>query len=255
MVAMVASYSHNLLLAQGQLPRWRGAMFAGALLLAALTFVSHARAVLTDVRVDATGRVAATGECVDLAALPCAERKWNGCRRYCRICELPKPDRAHHCATCGGCVLRLDHHCVFLANCVGFHNAKFFILFLSYATLTSAYMSATLYLQHAGPLGLAELVFRRPQLRSVGLTIMMGIILALALGIFLAFHLYLLALNLTTLEFNERVGERRHGQRIGNPFRLSLWRNVRQIMGASWWAWPLPTRWTVPGRGLVFPAR
>ena len=31
--------------------------------------------------------------------------------RWCKQCQLPKPPRAHHCKSCGKCVLKLDHHC------------------------------------------------------------------------------------------------------------------------------------------------
>jgi palmitoyltransferase len=33
-----------------------------------------------------------------------------------------KPPRAHHCRTCKKCVFRMDHHCVWINNCVASHN-------------------------------------------------------------------------------------------------------------------------------------
>lgn len=35
---------------------------------------------------------------------------------YCEKCRAPKPQRAHHCSQCGQCVLKMDHHCVFLGS-------------------------------------------------------------------------------------------------------------------------------------------
>jgi len=52
-------------------------------------------------------------------------------RRFCRKCSAWKPERCHHCSVCGRCVLKMDHHCVWVANCVGAYNYKFFLLFLS----------------------------------------------------------------------------------------------------------------------------
>jgi palmitoyltransferase len=56
----------------------------------------------------------------------------------CRTCHLLKPPRSKHCTVCKRCVARLDHHCVFINNCVGYGNQHWFLLLLlSTAVLTS----------------------------------------------------------------------------------------------------------------------
>lgn len=57
-------------------------------------------------------------------------------KRYCLICHLFKPERCHHCSTCGSCMLGMDHHCPWLATCIGYYNRKYFMLVLFYS-LTS----------------------------------------------------------------------------------------------------------------------
>ena len=51
----------------------------------------------------------------------------------CQKCNLPKPNRAHHCSACGKCVFRFDHHCPYIGNCVGLYNIRAFILMIEYA--------------------------------------------------------------------------------------------------------------------------
>lgn len=67
----------------------------------------------------------------------------SGSVRYCNRCILVKPDRAHHCSICSRCVLKMDHHCPWVNNCVCFQNYKFFMLFLGYALLYCTFIMAT----------------------------------------------------------------------------------------------------------------
>ena len=47
------------------------------------------------------------------------------------------------------CILKMDHHCPWINNCVGFHNHKYFYLFVFYAALGCVYIillyASTLY--------------------------------------------------------------------------------------------------------------
>lgn len=60
---------------------------------------------------------------------------------FCQYCLKPKSPSAHHCRSCGMCVLDMDHHCPFIGNCVGAGNHRSFILFLISAVVSTMYVS------------------------------------------------------------------------------------------------------------------
>ncbi|XP_069569420.1 palmitoyltransferase ZDHHC23-A isoform X1 [Brachyistius frenatus] len=64
--------------------------------------------------------------------------KWSSCP----MCKIMRPPRGGHCRTCGSCVQRLDHHCIWccrINSCVGQANHRSFLLTLSVFLLTSLY--------------------------------------------------------------------------------------------------------------------
>lgn len=54
----------------------------------------------------------------------------------CRFCVVIKPERGYHCKQCRTCTRKMDHHCLFINNCIGFNSYKLFINMLFYASIT-----------------------------------------------------------------------------------------------------------------------
>ncbi|KAL5195463.1 putative protein S-acyltransferase 15 [Glycine soja] len=65
--------------------------------------------------------------------------KDNAEQKKCDKCFAYKPPRTHHCRVCRRCILKMDHHCLWINNCVGYWNYKAFFVFVFYATTASIY--------------------------------------------------------------------------------------------------------------------
>ncbi|KRG00151.1 uncharacterized protein Dwil_GK27252 [Drosophila willistoni] len=48
------------------------------------------------------------------------------------------PPRSWHCRICECCTLKRDHHCVFLASCIGHNNQRYFICLMAHFSLATA---------------------------------------------------------------------------------------------------------------------
>ena len=57
--------------------------------------------------------------------------------RVCSTCNILRPPGASHCRQCDNCIMGLDHHCVFISNCIGKRNHKYFVFFLFFGSLFS----------------------------------------------------------------------------------------------------------------------
>ncbi|WWC60858.1 uncharacterized protein I303_103434 [Kwoniella dejecticola CBS 10117] len=183
-------------------------------------------------------------------------KKGNHAPRYCKTCEHFKPPRAHHCRQCRTCILKLDHHCPWIANCVGFHNQGHFLRFLLWVDIATSYHLVMIVKR---VLFISYKQYEEPTLNDV-LFIVFNFAACvpvwLCVGMFSMYHLYLACGNSTTIEGWEKdkvatLVRRGKIKEIKYPYNIGLYKNVKSVLGSNplLWLWPQPMR----GDGLSFP--
>jgi hypothetical protein len=176
------------------------------------------------------------------------EVKHTGERRFCKWCDKYKPDRCHHCRVCKSCILRMDHHCPWIANCVGYRNHKFFLLLVLYSLATVDYIVFTMS-ESVSKTITEETTPSRRFLLVFCMTL--SVIMCTLLHVFLGLHIMLTSKATTTIEFCEKRHRRVDAVNILS-YDYGTWANFQAVLG------PNPLLWLVPcglpqGDGLYFP--
>jgi len=165
--------------------------------------------------------------------------------RWCAKEKKYKPDRAHYSSLLKRNVLKMDHHCPWVNNTVGFYNYKSFFLFILYATIsTDMIASLVINLLATNPDLSATLAFFLYDTAII--TTMFGA----ALTPFLLFHIYLICRGMTTIEFISTFSDDPTKSDNVQMYDIGICKNICSTLGN-------PICWLFPfgaarGDGLFF---
>ncbi|XAR68933.1 Protein S-acyltransferase [Bertholletia excelsa] len=210
--------------------------------IAAMCVLTYTRAMFTD-----PGRVPATYmPDIEDCDNPVHEiKRKGGDLRYCQKCSHYKPPRAHHCRVCKRCVLRMDHHCIWMNNCVGHANYKVFLLFVLYAVIACIYSLVLL-------VGSLANDFERDEEKTEGSAriiyvtcALLVVPLSVALTVLFGWNIYLILHNKTTIEYHEGVRAmwlaEKGGDVYSHPYDLGAYENLITVLGPNIFCWVFPT--------------
>ncbi|XP_043497721.1 palmitoyltransferase ZDHHC6 isoform X1 [Polistes fuscatus] len=156
--------------------------------------------------------------------------------QYCTVCQGYKAPRSHHCRKCGLCVMKMDHHCPWINNCVGHHNHGHFTAFLASAVGGCFISTVILIAWVVTVLSLKPIPFPPPSVFTLILvifTIGLSIGVVLTVGMLLYFQMISIIKNKTEIEdwISEKAYHRRFGtdEKFIHPYSKGWLFNMRQV--------------------------
>ncbi|KAJ1133774.1 hypothetical protein NDU88_000250 [Pleurodeles waltl] len=137
--------------------------------------------------------------------------------RRCGYCLLQQPMRARHCQSCQHCVRRYDHHCPWIANCVGERNHPLFVLYVAVQLVVLLWALHLAWSGFQGKETTQDWFRYNAILLAALITVAFCTVVAMLL---LVSHLYLISCNVTTWEFmsHHRISYLKHCDVDTNPF-------------------------------------
>ncbi|CAK84861.1 unnamed protein product (macronuclear) [Paramecium tetraurelia] len=113
--------------------------------------------------------------------------------KFCDSCKIYKTSSTAHCRRCDNCVQGFDHHCLWLGQCIGQRNYRYFYLFLFFLTIMLTWF-LTVQIQHLSHLNDYLLIeFIIYALKTFGFLVFSAYLLVL--------HTYFIFANKTTYEY------------------------------------------------------
>lgn len=179
----------------------------------------------------------------------------------CYACFVYRPERSSHYKKCMRCFLKRISHSYLMQTCIGFHNQKFYILFIISLTIHNILIFVVslrlFFLDFSSSFQLMTNIDARFIFRTYILAMTLISFIEIAFIIYsLIFHLYLILRNETNLErkalklyrandssldyvfTNGLIILNTHymSRNVANPYYLG----IRKVFGDNYWEWILP---------------
>ena len=159
--------------------------------------------------------------------------------KICKYCKEIKPLRTHHCSLCDICVIKMDHHCPWINNCVGQNNQRYFLLFLFHSfcyTFLVAILTLPILLFHKKySQNDTEVIITKNKvnMREIKYISILGIVSLIVEIFFCGWNWFLAVNGQTTLEFWASKTDYKFNEGIVN-FSFGNWKkNLFYIFGTE----------------------
>lgn len=185
------------------------------------------------------------------------QREWQpGKATMCEKCNRPRPERAHHCGVCGICIMRMDHHCPWINNCVGFRNHKYFLLACGYVLLACGVGFGTAATELAKVTFRAQYIVHGVKSSDLELIDEVAFLLSVALALCILSLVSPLLFMQLRLVLSNRTAVESNYNNMPNPYETgSALGNLAQLFGRCGVDWLVPIApWRPLLDGVSFPS-
>jgi hypothetical protein len=142
----------------------------------------------------------------------------------------------------------MDHHCPWIANCVGFHNHHYFVLFLLYLFAGCVYAASMSFLLFTIALNTSLPWPYSTSRSSVVFSFILASAVAASLGFLGGWQYYMILTGQTSIEFyihrDNAATAASIGRNYRNPNDKGVRRNFQEFFGVDsslwWFAWLVP---------------
>ena len=192
-----------------------------------------------------TNNTSLTSDCI-------VDRKDKSSVMLCAYCIRWKPERCHHCRKCNKCVLKMDHHCPWLVNCVGFNNYKYFVLSIIYGSVNTMLITLT-YSEYVIAINLST-TFSVSFCVWNTFAFMCNFLLMCFVCYLLCVNVRRVLMNVTSIEHAERLKASFENDSSTKEvsYNRGIYLNITEVLGDNPLLWLLPFNAHQTGNGIVF---
>lgn len=131
----------------------------------------------------------------------------------------------------------MDHHCPWVANCIGFFNYKYFMNMLFYTAITSLFVVVTSRHLFHECLNYENIDYKLSYYLIT--SYLLACTLALVLTGFFSFHIWLIWKQYTTIEFCEKRSDGDDNFKT-SPYNRGIINNLKSVFGDNVLLWLIP---------------
>lgn len=155
--------------------------------------------------------------------------------KYCKTCRNWRMPRTFHCSYCDQCINIHDHHCVWINNCVGERNYRYFFNFILFSTFLGFYLITVSFYHLYKEKAIKNLTMNQALMRMPMsfFNVVFGLVTVLYPLILVIYHIFLIITQQSTREYLKHKRRTLDGPFSFNSIFLNIMSSLFKVRGYS----------------------